>query len=159
MASTTSEQSDFAPCAACEPPSNPRQYGDPECSSEGGVEDLDAPIGGLATVPDMVKRARDRYTERREIDRVFGLEGFAVSSCWDIMLRFYDVEASGQMIRLPLVSGREHSPPTTCLRWLKVLVQMALIEQKSAPQGEDENLYQLTPAGRAATEKALLIGL
>lgn len=159
MASTTSEQNDFASRAARRPPSDPKQCDDPECPSEGGVGDLDAQPSGLAAVPDMVKRARDRYTERREVDRIFGLDGFAVSSCWDIMLRFYDVEASGQMIRVPLVSDGEHCPPTTCMRWLKVLVRMDLIEQTSVPQGEDEDLYQLTPAGRAATEKALLIGL
>lgn len=159
MASTTSEQNDFASRAAWRPPSDPKQCNDPEYPSEGGVGDLDPPASGFAAVPDMGKRARDRYNERREIDRVFGLDGFAASSCWDIMLRFYDVEASGQMIRVPLVSDREHCPPTTCMRWLKVLVQMALIEQASVPQGEDEDLYQLTPTGRAATEKALLIAL
>lgn len=105
---------------------------------------------------ELVALAKAIYSGRREIDRVFAFDGFSVSPCWDIMLRLYDGAVSCTSGPAPGTRPGDYCPPTTCMRWMKVLEQMGLVEQVSSSHGADVRFYGLTPDGRKKTESILL---
>lgn len=109
--------------------------------------------------PDFRKSASDKYAERCEIDRIFALDGFAASPSWDIMLRFYIEDANSRPIRGPNIGIGNARAASTCARWLRVLVNMGLIEQLEATQHRDEGLYCLAPDGRAKIEAVMKLAM
>jgi hypothetical protein len=120
------------------------------------VEASPEPINAGRALHSLTLRAKKLYDERRQIDRVFGLEGFSLSPSWDIILQLYS-EDEGRLPKLAASAlTSSHCPPSTCMRWLKVLEQMELIESVAPDQDSDIGFFRLTKEGKMRTEAVLL---
>jgi hypothetical protein len=105
---------------------------------------------------DLVDVARKIYAARRSIDKIFGLAGFAVSPGWDIMLDLYQSHANGRRDSVSSASIGAACPPTTALRWLKVLDTMGLIDRAADPNDQRRVYVKLTSNGIARVERSLV---
>ncbi len=99
--------------------------------------------------------AKSLYSSRRCVDTVFDHEGFATSPGWDVMLDLYQAHEAGKRISVSSACIGAACPPTTALRWIQALESMDLIMRVSDPTDKRRSFVQLTPKGRAATERAL----
>ncbi len=105
---------------------------------------------------DLVDAARKIYAARRRIDKIFGLAGFAVSPGWDIVLDLYQSQANGRRDSVSSASIGAACPPTTALRWLKVLENMGLIDRAADPHDQRRVYVKLTGNGVARVERSLV---
>lgn len=111
-----------------------------------------------ATIPTqgtLVTIAAKVYSARREIDRIFGIEGFAVSPAWDIMLDLYQAKILGKRISVTSACIGGACPPTTGLRWLQALENSHLIDRVPDPEDKRRGVVQLTDGGKVKVEQAL----
>lgn len=95
------------------------------------------------------------YSSRREIDLKFGMDGFSSSPAWDIMLDLIYSEQKGRTVSITSACIGAACPTTTALRWLRMLVRMALIERHEDPKDKRRSYVILTPKGRGTTLEAL----
>lgn len=95
------------------------------------------------------------YSSRRAIDAEFGMDGFASSPAWDIMLDLIQSEQKARTVSVTSACIAAACPSTTALRWLKVLVGMSLIETHDDQDDKGLSYVTLTPKGRGATLEAL----
>lgn len=105
---------------------------------------------------DLVDAARKIYAARRSVDKIFGLAGFAVSPGWDMMLDLYQSHANGRRDSVSSASIGAACPPTTALRWLKVLETMGLIDRAADPNDQRRVYVKLTSNGIARVERSLV---
>ncbi|MBA4046334.1 MAG: hypothetical protein C0471_18245 [Erythrobacter sp.] len=70
------------------------------------------------------------YQARRRVDKIFGVQGFAVSPAWDMMLDLYQAKVKGRPISVTSACIGGACPATTGLRWLQVLESRQLIVRK-----------------------------
>lgn len=71
--------------------------------------------------------------QRRNRDRFFDTELFA-DPAWDILLELYASQLGQQRIAITTLCARACVPPTTALRWIKLLETKALIERRPDPR-------------------------
>lgn len=116
----------------------------------------DREIASVPTEQTLLTLAAKIYSARREVDDIFGMQGFAVSPAWDIMLDLYDAKMRGKRISVTSACIGGACPATTGLRWLQALENMQLILR--SPDNEDRRRFvvELTDGGRLKVEEALV---
>lgn len=98
--------------------------------------------------------ARALYTERRRRDRIFPSEIFGEPS-WDIPLDLFI--AAREKRRVPTTSAciGAHVPPTTALRWLRVLEDKGLVEREEDQRDGRRTFVRLSRHGLNLVENFL----
>jgi DNA-binding MarR family transcriptional regulator len=98
--------------------------------------------------------ARELYVERRRRDKYFDSDLFGEPS-WDILLDLYI--ASRESRRVPTTSAciGAHVPPTTALRWLRILEARGMVERESDGRDGRRTFVALSARGIAAMENFL----
>ncbi len=96
------------------------------------------------------------YKARRSVDGVFGMQGFAVSPGWDILLDLYQAKIRGRQISVTSACIGGACPATTGLRWLQVLENRSLVLRKPDCADKRRIVVELTDGGQVLVEKALL---
>lgn len=113
---------------------------------------------GSGTAPStgsLINLAQKIYSARREIDKIFGMSGFAVSPAWDIMLDLYQARMAEKQISITLACVGGACPSTTGLRWLQTLENLQLIVRKADPDDRRRHVVELTDGGKVKVEVAL----
>ena len=95
------------------------------------------------------------YSARRKVDEIFGLQGFAVSPGWDILLDLYRTRASSTSVSVTSACIGAACPPTTALRWLQALEHMKLVEREADTSDKRRSWVTLTSSGIVKVELAL----
>lgn len=111
-------------------------------------------------VPDYVaiKRhlatARDIYAERRRRHKFLPADLFGEPT-WDILLDLYI--AAREDRRVPTTSSciGAHVPPTTALRWLRILEARGLVEREDDGRDGRRTFVRLTREGLSAMDSCL----
>lgn len=109
-------------------------------------------IPSTATFAGLAKRI---YGARRLVDEVFGMEGFAVSPAWDMMLDLYQARIQGKSISVTSACIGGACPATTGLRWLQVLENLKLVAREADPKDGRRQVVELTDGGMVKVEIAL----
>lgn len=110
------------------------------------------PIPSNATFVSLAKRI---YGARRLVDEVFGMEGFAVSPAWDMMLDLYQARIEGKRISITSACIGGACPPTTGLRWLQALENQKLVKREADPNDGRRQVVELTDGAMVKVEIAL----
>ncbi|WP_338468091.1 winged helix DNA-binding protein [Novosphingobium sp. ZN18A2] len=99
--------------------------------------------------------AREIYTERRRRDRFFPTDLFGEPS-WDILLDLFI--ASRESRRVPTTSAciGAHVPPTTALRWLRILESRGLVEREGDRSDGRRTFVRLSTQGLKIMEEFVL---
>lgn len=95
------------------------------------------------------------YSARREVDKIFGMDGFSVSPAWDIILDLYKAYALGREISVSSACIGAACPATTGLRWIQALEGMNLIERKADLEDRRRFVVNLTEVGKIKAIEAL----
>lgn len=119
----------------------------PEPMEGGDLDPLDNDDG-------LLRLAHEIYSERRRRDRFFPPDLFGEPS-WDILLDLFI--AGRQERRVPTTSAciGSHVPPTTALRWLRILEQRGLIERENDRRDGRRTFVRLSPQGATMMESFL----
>jgi len=101
-----------------------------------------------------VALAREFYACRRRRDRFLSTDLFGEPT-WDILLDLY--VATREDRRVPTTSAciGAHVPPTTALRWLRILEARGLVEREEDGRDGRRTFVRLTDRGLAAMEAFL----
>lgn len=75
-----------------------------------------------------VDRAKEAYDERRRRDREMEASDLFGEPAWDILLLLFISRQQGRTVELSTLLHAIAVPPTTTIRWLKVLEIKALVE-------------------------------
>lgn len=102
---------------------------------------------------------RKIYQARRKVDKIFGLQGFAVTPGWDIMLDLYQAKIKGKAISVTSACIGGACPATTGLRWLQVLENRDFVRRMPDPEDKRRVVVELTDGGRDRVERALTVHL
>lgn len=105
--------------------------------------------------------ARELYAARRRRSRLFPDDLFGEPT-WDILLDLY--VAGRENRRVPTTSAciGAHVPPTTALRWLRILESRSFVERESDGKDGRRTFVRLTARGNAAMDDfldAMLAGI
>lgn len=95
------------------------------------------------------------YQARRRVDVIFGIQGFAVSPAWDMVLDLYKAKLHDRSISVTSACIGAACPATTGLRWLHVLEDRHLVARKPDIHDKRRTVVELTEAGQIRVEKAL----
>lgn len=95
--------------------------------------------------------AREVYAERRRRHRFLPADLFGEPT-WDILIDLY--VAYREERRVPTTSSciGAHVPPTTALRWLRILESRGLVEREDDGRDGRRTFVRLTPQGLAAMD-------
>lgn len=98
--------------------------------------------------------ARELYAARRRRSRLFPADLFGEPT-WDILLDLY--VAGRESRRVPTTSAciGAHVPPTTALRWLRILESRGFVERESDGKDGRRTFVRLTARGNAAMDDFL----
>lgn len=98
--------------------------------------------------------ARELYAGRRRRGRYFNIDLFGEPT-WDILLDLY--VAAREDRRVPTTSAciGAHVPPTTALRWLRILETRGVVEREEDGRDGRRTFVRLTARGMAALESFL----
>lgn len=98
--------------------------------------------------------ARELYAARRRRSRLFPADLFGEPT-WDILLDLY--VAGRESRRVPTTSAciGAHVPPTTALRWLRILEARGFVERESDGKDGRRTFVRLTDRGNAAMDDFL----
>jgi hypothetical protein len=105
--------------------------------------------GMLLSVADKI------YSARRKVDDIFGMQGFAVSPAWDILLDLYKARVQNKDISVTSACIGAACPSTTGLRWLHALEGMQLIERCQDPDDKRRFVVALTDIAKLKIEDAI----
>jgi len=75
-----------------------------------------------------VDRAKEAYDERRRRDREMPASDIFGEPAWDVLLLLFIARQQGRTMELSTLVHAIAGPPTTTIRWLKVLETKALVE-------------------------------
>jgi DNA-binding MarR family transcriptional regulator len=84
------------------------------------------------------------YEHRRKRNGYFDGALFS-DPAWDILLDLYIAQESGREIAVQSACIGAAVPPTTALRWLKVLEDHKLVKRREDPQDHRRRFIRLTP--------------
>lgn len=98
--------------------------------------------------------AREIYAERRRRHKHLPADLFGEPT-WDILLDLYI--AAREDRRVPTTSAciGAHVPPTTALRWLRILEARGLVEREDDGRDGRRTFVRLSPRGLAAMDACL----
>lgn len=114
-----------------------------------------APSNPEAAAINLLAVSKKIYSARRKVDEIFGMDGFSVSSGWDIMLDLYGARARGARISVTSACIGGACPATTGLRWLQALGTMGLIERVDDPHDKRRAMVSITTSAVEKVEQAL----
>ena len=108
----------------------------------------------LPTRHELISVAHKIYCARRLRDRMMQEELFG-EPAWDMLLALFCLPPRGEFLNVTGLSYAANVPPTTGLRWQKLLTEEGLIER--GPDGVDKRkkFFRLTVAGRGLMERYL----
>lgn len=107
-------------------------------------------FGNSATV----MLAREIYAERRRRRRFFDEDLFGEPS-WDILLDLYIALCDDRAVPTTSACIGSNVPPTTALRWLRILEARGLVERRSDDADGRRTFVALSDKGRATMEAFL----
>lgn len=93
--------------------------------------------------------AREFYSGRRRRARFFSTDLFGEPT-WDIMLDLYVAGREGRRVPTTSACIGAHVPPTTALRWLRILEMRGLVEREDDGRDGRRTFVRLTARGQAA---------
>ncbi|MBF9153159.1 winged helix DNA-binding protein [Novosphingobium jiangmenense] len=112
------------------------------------------PQPDAATIARHTTAAREIYAARRRRHKYLPADLFGEPT-WDILLDLY--VAARESRRVPTTSAciGAHVPPTTALRWLRILEARGMVEREDDGKDGRRTFVRLTPSGLAAMDGAL----
>ncbi len=119
----------------------------------------DESVQSVPTQEALLGLAAKIYSARRKVDQIFGMQGFAVTPGWDMMLDLYQANMRGKAISVTSACIGGACPATTGLRWLQVLENRDLVLRKADPEDKRRFVVEMTDGGRARVERALVMHL
>ncbi|NRB00272.1 MAG: hypothetical protein HRU32_10690 [Rhodobacteraceae bacterium] len=72
-------------------------------------------------------------SHRTLVDEIFEMPGFVSSPAWDIILDLYLALRQNRRLSVSSVCVGKNHPPTTVLRWIKLLEEKDLIDRQPDP--------------------------
>lgn len=116
-----------------------------------GVKPVNAPTPVSAQARASLALAREVYASRRRRERFLNADLFGEPT-WDILLDLYI--AAREDRRVPTTSAciGAHVPPTTALRWLRILETRGLVEREDDGRDGRRTFVCLSPRGIEAME-------
>jgi DNA-binding transcriptional ArsR family regulator len=96
--------------------------------------------------PQALTLARMIYAERRRRDRTFPADIFGEPS-WDILLDLFVARGEGRRVPTTSACIGAHVPPTTALRWLRLLEGQGLIEREEDERDGRRTFVRLSTKG------------
>ncbi|WP_295636015.1 winged helix DNA-binding protein [Novosphingobium sp.] len=96
--------------------------------------------------PQALTLARMLYAERRRRDRTFPADIFGEPS-WDILLDLFVARGEGRRVPTTSACIGAHVPPTTALRWLRLLEGQGLIEREEDERDGRRTFVRLSTKG------------
>jgi len=127
--------------------------------SGGEVSDLQiAQLGpkeeGKPTPKDLMSLAGSIYDARRARDRMMG-ETFFGEPAWDMLLALYAQPARGLPMAVTTLNQCAGVPPSTALRWQKLLLRHGLIDRSPKLFDGRSQIVRLSDHGRALMDAYL----
>lgn len=107
------------------------------------------------TKRELVRLANKVYDARRKRDRMFEDKLFGEPG-WDMLLALYCLPSRGIMLGVMSLGHAANIPPTTGVRWQKLLEQRGLIERGPCVPDSRQQLVRLTSRGTAMMSKYLI---
>lgn len=104
---------------------------------------------------ELVRLATKLYDARRRRDRMFNDKLFGEPG-WDMLLALYCLPSRGIMLGVMSLGHAANVPPTTGLRWQKLLEERGLIERGPHVSDARQQLVRLTTKGRAVMSRYLI---
>ncbi|ABD25686.1 transcriptional regulator, MarR family [Novosphingobium aromaticivorans DSM 12444] len=125
-----------------------------EPRTDGQVPAVAADTLDAATIACNVEVAREIYASRRRRHKFLPVDLFGEPT-WDILLDLY--LAAREDRRVPTTSAciGAHVPPTTALRWLRILEARGLVEREDDGRDGRRTFVRLTRAGLVAMDGCL----
>ena len=107
------------------------------------------------TEHELLDLAERLYESRRRRDRMFTVKLFG-EPAWDMLLALYYMPRRGIMLGVMSLGHAANIPPTTGVRWQKVLEEQGFIERGPKVTDSRQQLVRLTETGRALMSKYLI---
>lgn len=101
--------------------------------------------------PSVLMLAREIYAERRRRRRFFDEDLFGEPS-WDILLDLYIASCDDRTVPTTSACIGSNVPPTTALRWLRILEARGLVERQGDNADGRRTFVALSDKGRALME-------
>ncbi|WP_157573136.1 MarR family transcriptional regulator [Novosphingobium sp. AAP83] len=124
-----------------------------QATSKRGLVEPVTPVMAIdpATAARHLTIAREVYAERRRRHRFLPADLFGEPT-WDILIDLYIAHREDR--RVPTTSSclGAHVPPTTALRWLRILESRALVEREDDGRDGRRTFVRLTLQGLAAMD-------
>ena len=137
--------------------------------------DLDDPAAGLSATPDhggyvtpaatrqlepgtLLAFARETYNIRRRRARFLPADLFGEPT-WDILLDLYVATRENRPVPTTSACIGAHVPPTTALRWLRILEARGLVEREDDGQDGRRTFVRLSERGLAAMDEWLEVAV
>ena len=96
---------------------------------------------------DLIDHAKRVYDERRQRDAIFNDPDLFGEPGWDILLELMHAEHKGKRISVTSACIGSTAPPTTALRWLRILENKGLIERFVDERDGRRSFIRLSQAG------------
>lgn len=94
---------------------------------------------------------------RRSRGLYFGADLFA-DPAWDMLLDLFVAEEEGRKVSIKSLCIGSEVPPTTALRWIKLLIDRGVLERQADPKDRRRHWIALT-AGARERMRALLFSM
>ena len=104
---------------------------------------------------ELTQLALKLFDARRGRDRMFNDELFGEPG-WDMLLALYGFPSRGHLLGVTSLSHAANVPPTTGLRWQKILLAEGLIERGPLDEDSRQRLLRLTGKGRMMMDRYLI---
>ena len=93
------------------------------------------------------------YAERRLRDRLFDDPEIFGEPAWDALLDIAHSETKGERLAVTSACIGSCAPPTTALRWLKVLEERGLVTREADSSDARRSFVKMTAEGRRKVER------
>jgi DNA-binding transcriptional ArsR family regulator len=110
--------------------------------------------GGLVSQSALLAFARETYNIRRRRSRFLPADLFGEPT-WDILLDLYVATRENRPVPTTSACIGAHVPPTTALRWLRILEARGLVEREEDGRDGRRTFVRLSEHGLAAMEDFL----
>ncbi len=94
-----------------------------------------------------IETARRAYAERNSRADFMGSKDIFGEPAWDMLLDLFICQSNDEDVAVKAACLHADTPPSTTIRWLKVLEQNGLLETHVDPADPKQHLIHLTPTG------------
>jgi hypothetical protein len=108
---------------------------------------LDEHVAPIEKIPLSAARVRAFIRTRRLREQLFP-QGLFADPAWDILLDLFATELNGGQVSISSLCIAAAVPPTTALRWIKIVEETGLIERSCDPRDKRRNWIKLSAAGQ-----------